>query len=292
MDLPKISSISKKVVVALVGLFLLLFLAVHLGINLCLLRSDGGKWFVDASNFMGTNYIVKVFEVVLLAAIAIHIVITLLLQFKNWKARPVRYRQPQKTKTSTGSKLTIYTGVLILCFLVLHFCNFYFVKKGIVEGKYMVKIENLLTDDFSKDYMRFENGGMGESEAQDFLVKVQGIREITEKAEAKGLVSQDGLWITQLSAEDIEPVKDDFRFQPDFYHMSVELFRNKAYSITYIILFFVLGLHLVHAFQSACQTLGLNHNKYNRFIEVFSWFYAVAITLGFTAIPVYFMFFF
>ena len=62
MNLPKIASISKKIVVALLGLFLVLFVGVHLGINLCLLRDDGGTWYRAASNFMGTNYVVKVFE--------------------------------------------------------------------------------------------------------------------------------------------------------------------------------------------------------------------------------------
>jgi len=39
------SSITKKIVMALAGLFLIVFLLVHLSINLCLLRSDGGQWF-------------------------------------------------------------------------------------------------------------------------------------------------------------------------------------------------------------------------------------------------------
>ena len=83
MNLPKIASISKKIVVACVGLFLLLFLLVHLGINLCLLRPDDGAWYIAASNFMGTNYIVKVFEIVLFAVLFIHIVLTIALQIQN-----------------------------------------------------------------------------------------------------------------------------------------------------------------------------------------------------------------
>ena len=141
MNLPKIASISKKIVVACVGLFLLLFLLVHLGINLCLLRPDDGAWFVAASNFMGTNYIVKVFEVVLFAVLFIHIILTIALQIQNWKARPVRYSQPSRSKTSAGSKTMIWTGGLVFVFLALHFVNFYFVKMGWVEGKYMIQSE-------------------------------------------------------------------------------------------------------------------------------------------------------
>ena len=46
------SSITKKIWMAFLGLFLMMFLLVHLGINLCLLRNDGGKWFSDAAHFM------------------------------------------------------------------------------------------------------------------------------------------------------------------------------------------------------------------------------------------------
>jgi len=59
------SSITQKIWMALLGLFLMVFLVVHLGINLCLLRNDGGLWFHEAAHFMGANYIVKVFEVAL-----------------------------------------------------------------------------------------------------------------------------------------------------------------------------------------------------------------------------------
>ena len=46
------SSITKKIVMASAGLFLAVFLLVHLSINLTLLRDDGGKWFNDASHFI------------------------------------------------------------------------------------------------------------------------------------------------------------------------------------------------------------------------------------------------
>ena len=58
------SSITKKIIMACAGLFLVLFLLVHLGINLCILRNDNGDWFKAASHFMGTNYIIKIFEIV------------------------------------------------------------------------------------------------------------------------------------------------------------------------------------------------------------------------------------
>jgi succinate dehydrogenase/fumarate reductase cytochrome b subunit (b558 family) len=292
MNLPKIASISKKILVACVGLFLLVFLLVHMGINLCLLRPDDGAWYMAASNFMGTNYIVKVIEIVLFAALLAHIIITVALQIQNWKARPVRYHQPSKSKTSAMSKTMIWTGGLVFVFLVLHFVNFYFVKIGIVEGKYMIHAEELITDEFQKQYVDFTQGKLSEEETVAFQEKVGAINAIIQKAEAEGLYSADMKWIRQLSAEDIEVLEGVVEgVEPDFYHMSYDLFSNKVYSFIYLILFVALAFHLIHAMQSAFQTLGLNHNKYNKFIEGFSWVYAIIIALGFAIVPIYIMFF-
>lgn len=292
MNLPKIASISKKILVACVGLFLLVFLLVHMGINLCLLRPDDGAWYIAACNFMGTNYIVKVFEVVLFAALIAHILITVALQIQNWKARPVRYHQPSKSKTSAMSKTMIWTGGLVFVFLVLHFVNFYFVKLDLVEGKYMINTEEMITPEFQKQYMEFSQGKMAEEEMAAFQGKMEAINTLIVKAETNDLYSDDMKWIRELSAEDVKPLEGIVEgFEPDFYHMAYDLFGNKIYSIIYLILFVALAFHLIHAMQSAFQTLGLNHNKYNTFIEGFSWAYAIIIALGFAIVPIYIMFF-
>ena len=290
MNLPKIASISKKIVVACVGLFLLVFLLVHMGINLCLLRPDGGAWYIAASNFMGTNYIIKVFEVVLFAALIAHIIITVALQIQNWKARPVRYHQPSKSKTSAMSKTMIWTGGLVFVFLALHFVNFYFVKMGLVEGKYMIQTEELFSTELQNEYMAATQGKLSEEEVALFQSKMEKVNAIAVKAEAEGLSSNDMKWIMNLSAEDVKPLEGIVEgVEPDFYNMSYELFGNKVYSIIYLLLFVALAFHLIHAMQSAFQTLGLNHNKYNKFIEGFSWIYAIIIVLGFATVPVYIM---
>jgi len=124
------SSITKKIWMALLGAFLLIFLLVHLSINLCLLRQDDGQWFNAAAHFMGTNYVVKVFEVVLFAGFLIHIILGIILQVKNWMSRPVRYMITNRSKTPFLSKYMIYTGGIVFIFLILHFINFYFIKLG------------------------------------------------------------------------------------------------------------------------------------------------------------------
>lgn len=127
------ASISKKFVMALAGLFLLTFLPVHLGINFMLLKGDPEP-FNKAAHFMATFPIVKIVEIILMAAILIHIIYGLLIQIQNWIARPVGYQTRQKSETSFFSKFMIWTGGTILIFLLIHFFNFYFVKLGLVQG--------------------------------------------------------------------------------------------------------------------------------------------------------------
>ena len=134
MNLPKIHSISKKILVALLGAFLSIFLLFHASANLCILRNDGGAWYNAFCDFMGTNYVVKVFEIILLGAFLLHIALTLWLAITNKIARPIGYHKPQRSKTHTGSKLQVWTGILILAGLLLHFTDFYFVKIGLVDG--------------------------------------------------------------------------------------------------------------------------------------------------------------
>jgi succinate dehydrogenase / fumarate reductase cytochrome b subunit len=127
------SSISKKFVMALAGLFLLTFLPVHLIINLMLLKSEPGP-FNTAAHFMATFPLIKIMEVVLFGAILLHISWGILLQIQNWIARPVGYVSGNKSEVSFFSRFMIWTGATILTFLILHWFNFYFIKLGIVKG--------------------------------------------------------------------------------------------------------------------------------------------------------------
>ena len=69
MNLPKIHSISKKILVGALGAFLSFFLLFHASANLLILRHDGGEWYNAFCHFMGTYIIVKVMEIVLIAAL-------------------------------------------------------------------------------------------------------------------------------------------------------------------------------------------------------------------------------
>jgi len=75
----------------------------------------------------------------------------------------------------------------------------------------------------------------------------------------------------------------------DFYNMALNLFTNPLYSLLYIVLITGLGFHLHHAFQSAFQSLGLNHPTYTPIIKMAGTIYSVLVTAGFISIPLYFL---
>ncbi|MEP7171309.1 MAG: succinate dehydrogenase, partial [Bacteroidota bacterium] len=87
------SSLGKKYVMGITGLFLISFLVVHCSINALIFYNDGGQIFNLASHFMGTNIIIRIMEIVLFIGIIWHIVQALLLTLQNNKARPVKYDQ-------------------------------------------------------------------------------------------------------------------------------------------------------------------------------------------------------
>ncbi|MCR5589860.1 MAG: succinate dehydrogenase cytochrome b subunit [Bacteroidales bacterium] len=269
MNLPKIHSVTKKILVALVGGFLLIFLLFHMTANLFILRHDDGAWYSAFCHFMGTNWIVKIAEIGLLGFIALHILLTLWLAFTNRLARPVRYHQASRSKTHTTSKLMIWTGILIFVCLFLHFCDFYFVKLGFVKGEYMVKVESIAKSP----------SAMNDEE----------VMMLAYSAVEDNRLSEDGEWIRHLSYDERNLLKEhapDTDPEPDFYYMTREKFSHLHIVIGYLFFFFVIFMHLRHAFPSAFQTLGLNNYKYNNIIEWLGKAYTWVICLGFAVVPI------
>ncbi|MBR5353746.1 MAG: succinate dehydrogenase cytochrome b subunit [Bacteroidales bacterium] len=313
MNLPKIHSISKKICVALLGGFLLIFLLFHASANLLVLRHDDGVWYSAFCHFMGTNYIVKVFEIVLLGFIALHICFTVWLWITNRLARPVRYHQEGKSKTHPGSKLMMWTGILIFSFLVMHFCQFYFVKLGWVKGEYMVKTENLQDEEMMQwaqlaDQMEIsldefinqleersatltdENEDAAETE--EYIAHLRSkaaVLDIVQRAYAEDNITADGKWIRHLTYDERKTLREalpDSDPEPDFYYMVRELFQNPIMVILYLITFVVLFIHMRHAFPSAFQTLGLNNYKYAKAIDILGQIYAWVVCLMFAAVVI------
>jgi len=215
------SSITKKVIMALAGLFLITFLFVHLGINLTVLlpgseTAEAKEIFNIAAHFMGTNILIKVFEVVLFGGVLIHILYGLIVQIQNWLARPKRYKVEGWSHTSPFSKFMIHTGALIFIFLVIHLMDFY------IKAKFLGEI---------------------------------------------GTVFYDGKEYHDMGA------------------LVLEKFQYLGFVIAYLVALLFLGFHLHHAFQSAFQSLGLNHSKYTPFLKGLSTVISIILPVGYAIIP-------
>ncbi len=120
------ASIGRKFVMSLSGLFLLLFVAVHLGLNLLLIFDDSGDLFNMGAHFMATNPLIKIMEPILGLGFVIHILWSFSVEYQNWKARPVKFTQ-RKTKgvSSWASRNMLVLGALVLVFLAIHIMNFF-----------------------------------------------------------------------------------------------------------------------------------------------------------------------
>ncbi|MGC9374453.1 MAG: succinate dehydrogenase cytochrome b subunit [Bacteroidales bacterium] len=127
------SAIGQKFFMSITGIFLMLFLMVHLSINLLLLVGDG-ELFNVAANFMGSNFIMKIIEPVLALGLILHILYATYITLKNQKARPQNYKVINRSKTDWAAKNMFILGGLIFIFLVIHLSNFFWhIKFGTVD---------------------------------------------------------------------------------------------------------------------------------------------------------------
>ena len=120
------SSIGKKVIMSLSGLFLIAFLCVHLTLNLFLIFDNSGELFNHGANFMATNPVIKIVEPILAIGFIIHIIWASILTLQNQKARPIKYAQRNQSQNATWASRNMYIlGGLVLVFLVIHIYNFW-----------------------------------------------------------------------------------------------------------------------------------------------------------------------
>lgn len=128
------SSIGKKLIMSITGLFLMLFLLVHLSVNMLLLVGDG-EVFNRAAHFMATNPAIKVIEPLLAIGFVFHIIYGTYLTIKNQRTRPIGYSKTTSNGLSTWSSKNMFIlGTTIFIFLIIHLANFFWkLKFGTVE---------------------------------------------------------------------------------------------------------------------------------------------------------------
>jgi succinate dehydrogenase / fumarate reductase cytochrome b subunit len=215
------SSIGKKVLMALTGLFLISFLPIHLLGNLYLLKDDKGESFNLYAEFMTHNKIIKAVSYTLYLSIVLHAIQGLLLWRQNASARGQNYAVKVTRAVGTNPRAATrmgWLGTILLIFILLHMYQFWL----------QMKLGNVPRAAY----------GNGE------IVK-------------------------------------------DLYNPVMDAFANPTFVIIYVVSMVAIAFHLWHGFQSAFQTLGLNHGKYMPFIKVLGKAYSVVIPVGFAIIPIY-----
>ena len=217
------SSIGRKLIMSLTGLFLIVFLKIHLLGNLQLLVNDGGESFNGYAYFMTTNPLIKTVSWGLYFFILLHAVLGIVIWLKNKAAKGSSYAVGSNANVTWASKNMALLGILVLAFIFIHMGDFWYKMK--------------FTDQLN-------------------LVTVAGIDT---------------------------PVKD-------LYSQVAYTFGNLWMVIAYLIGMLTLAFHLWHGFQSAFQTLGLNHKKYTPIIQFIGKAYAILVPLGFAIIPLYYFF--
>lgn len=121
------SGIGRKVIMALTGLFLILFLVIHLAGNLQLLKSDGGESFNLYSQFMAHNALIQFVSKANFFFILLHAFVSYSLYLKNKKARPIGYKVSSGSANSNWSSRSMsLLGTLIFIFILLHLRGFWY----------------------------------------------------------------------------------------------------------------------------------------------------------------------
>lgn len=209
------SSIGKKVVMGLTGLFLISFLVVHCFLNSFIFFNDGGLMFNTGADFMAHNWLIRAGEIVLFVGLIVHMVQALILTIENRKARPVGYNVVDgKANSSWYSRSMGLLGTLLLMFLIIHLMHFW--------------VKSRFTGLPGEDANGHEN--------------LYAVMQVTFSM----------LWVV----------------------------------IVYTLAMISLAYHLLHGFQSAFQTLGLNHKKYTPLIKNIGIGFSIIIPLIFALMPI------
>lgn len=212
------SSIGQKLIMSLTGLFLIVFLVIHLLGNLQLLANDGGEAFNLYAEFMTSNPLIKFTSYGLYFFILLHAIQGIALYSTNKKAKGSTYAVGH-TKASWASRNMGPLGMIILIFIILHMIQFWLQMK------------------------------MG--------------------------------WVEKVAYDGYDhPVKD-------LYTIVDAAYQNPLYVLIYVASMIAIAFHLSHGFQSAFQSLGLNHKKYTPFIKALGTVYSILIPFGFAIIPIW-----
>ena len=120
------SSIGKKLIMSISGLFLILFLVFHVSMNVVAVFS--GAAYDMVCGFLGSNWYAVAGTLVLAAGFIIHIIYAFILTMENRKARGNdRYAVSARPKgVEWASQNMLVLGIIVILFAILHFSQFWY----------------------------------------------------------------------------------------------------------------------------------------------------------------------
>lgn len=247
------STLGKKLIMSLTGLFLALFLVFHLIGNLQLFKHDAGKAFNEYSYFMTHFPPIKIISYLLYASIILHAVYALLITVFNKKARPVAYAQYNGSANSSWSSRNMgILGTVLLVFIVIHMKSF---------------------------WAEYHWGGLPYTQYETSIQNPEAVR-VTELP-VSAVEPMHSSYIDAQSGTQVLVAKD-------LYKIVVSAFSELWYVALYVFAMIAMGFHLYHGFQSGFQTLGFDHNRYFPAIKFLSlWVFGIIIPAIFAAMPIY-----
>ncbi len=133
-------SIGRKVVMAITGLLMVLFVVGHLLGNLSIFAGANGI-NTYAEKLHGLPAVVWATRVVMLAAVLFHLVLSIQITLENRAANPTRYAVDRRLRVTFASKNMIWTGLLLGAFIVFHL--FHFTIRS-VPGMEIVQVQDAL----------------------------------------------------------------------------------------------------------------------------------------------------
>jgi succinate dehydrogenase / fumarate reductase cytochrome b subunit len=117
------SSIGRKIIVAVTGLVLILFVIGHLLGNLQIYL--GPEWINSYSQHLrDLGPLLWLVRGVLLLTVILHIYFTILLAVENRRARPDRYKGQEHVKATWASRHMAISGLVVLAFIIFHLLHF------------------------------------------------------------------------------------------------------------------------------------------------------------------------
>lgn len=201
------SLVGKKVVMAVTGVILLLYIIGHLLGNLQIFEGPE-RLNAYAAFLKSTGELLWAVRIVLLVSLVLHVIASIQVSLASKRARPAGYAEKKSIETSYAARTMIWSGPLIFLYVVYHLAMFTF------------------------------------------------------------LVTGPGYSPT------------------DVYRNEVQAFQVPAISAFYAVAIIFLGMHLYHGAWSMLHTLGASNPRYRVLRKTIAPIVAIAITVGYIAIPI------